>query len=291
MGKWRDRAWKEVLSEGAQSAIEYLMPDLAADMDPARELTGIPGVELYSEGSDSDEGMRVSDVFFDVPMRDGKNGNVALFFEQQHETDEEFALRMFDTHGRFRERLRVRTTGFAIYTGDSPNVDTYSESCYGFDVSVKFRTLHIPSKSLDELRGDKLPFARVVLAARLSLDAGDDVELREKYALEILNTTCEQDYDREKRLFILEFSRRIFRLNDPKISRKLKEEYEMQTVPLREYSRQIKLGIAREEGKEEKAFEVARKMLARNMSISDIIDLTGLDEKDIVNQLKKHNVE
>jgi hypothetical protein len=282
MGKWRDRAWKEVLSDGAQSAIEYFMPDLAADMDSTRELTGIPGVELFSESSDSDEGMRVSDVFFDVPMRDGKNGNVSLFFEQQHETDGEFALRMFETCSRFRERRRTRTTGFAIYTGDSPNVDTYFDSCYGFDVSVKFRTFHLPSNRPDELRGDKRPFARVALAARLSLDAGDDVALREKYALEILNTTREQDYDREKRLFILEFSRRIFRLNDPEISRKLKEEYEMQTVPLREYSRQIKLGIAREEGKEEKAFEVARKMLARNMSISDIIDLTGLDEKDIL---------
>ena len=33
--KWRDTAWKEVLSDCAQGAIEYLMPDLAADMDLA----------------------------------------------------------------------------------------------------------------------------------------------------------------------------------------------------------------------------------------------------------------
>jgi hypothetical protein len=259
-------------------------------MDPTRELTGISGMELPSGGSDSDEGMRVSDVFFDVFMRDGKNGNVALFFEQQHETDEELALRVFETYVRFREKRRVRTTGFVLYTGDSPNVDTYSESCYGFNVSVKFRTLHIPSKSPDELRGDKHPFARVVLAARLSLDAGDDVKLREKYALEILNTTREEDYGRGERLFILDFSRRIFRLNAPEISRKLKEEYEMQTLPLREYSQQIKLGIAKEEGKEEgrkegkeeKAFDVARSMLADGLPAETVMKYTGLGEKEIL---------
>jgi hypothetical protein len=206
---WRDMAWKEVLSDGAQSAIEYFMPDLAADRDPSKELTGIPGMELYSEGSDSDKYERVLDVFFDIPMRDGESENVALFVEQQDREDEDFALRVFETYIRLREKRRVRTTGFAIYTGSSPDVNTYSESCYGFEVSVKFRTFHIPSKSADELRGDKRPFARVVLAGRLSLDAGNDVELREKYAMEILNTTGKQDYDKSERLFILELNLRI----------------------------------------------------------------------------------
>jgi hypothetical protein len=299
-------AWKEVLCDGAQSAMEYFMPDLASDMDPTRELTGIPGMELYPEGSDSDKGMRISDVFFDVPMRSRENGNVAVFVEQQDEKDEHFALRVFETYIRMREKRRVKTTGFAIYTGDSPDVATYSESCYGFEVFVKFRTFHIPSKCPDELRSDKRPFARVVLASRLSLDAGNDVGLREKYAMEILNTTGEQDYDRKKRLFILDFSRRIFRLNDPEIGQKVKEVYEMQTVSLREYGQQVKRELdkeegrvegrkegriegrkegrveGREKGREEKAFEVARKMLARNMSVSDIIDLTGLGEKEIL---------
>ncbi|MDR1622013.1 MAG: hypothetical protein LBS00_06535 [Synergistaceae bacterium] len=108
--------------------------------------------------------------------------------------------------------------------------------------------------------------------------------------MEILNTTGERDYDRKERLLILEFSRRIFRLSDPKISQKLKEVYEMQTIPLREYSMQIKRELDKEEGRMEgreegegkKAFEIAQRMLARNMSVSDIIDLTGLGEKEIL---------
>jgi hypothetical protein len=278
---WRDVAWKEVLIDGAQSAIEYLMPDLAADMDPARELTGISGLELRPEGSDSDKDMRISDVFFDVPMRDGENGNLALFLEQQHEEDTHFALRMFETYIRLREKRRVRTTGYALYTGNSPDVKTYFESCYGFEVSVKFRTYHLPSKSADELRNDKRPFGRVMLAGRLSLDAGDDTGLRGKYAWEILNTTGEQDYDRKKRLFILDFSRRIFRVNDPRMDQELKEVYEMQTIPLREYSQQVKRELDKAEGREEGKVEVARSMLADGLPAETVRKYTGLDEKEI----------
>ncbi|GHV39181.1 hypothetical protein FACS1894187_18860 [Synergistales bacterium] len=41
-------------------------------------------------------------------------------------------------------------------------------------------------------------------------------------------------------------------------------------------------GEAGEAGEAKKAFEVARKMLARKMSVSDIIDITGLNEQDIL---------
>jgi len=279
---WRDMAWKEVLTDGAQSAIEYLIPDLAADMDPAREMTGIPGMEIFSEGSDSDKYMRSTDVFFDVPMLDGTNGNVALFVEQQHEKEDDFALRVFETYIRLREKRRLRTTGFTIYTGSAPDVNTYFESCYGFEVSVKFKTFYLPSRSVEELRRDKRPFGRVMLAGRLSLDAGNDLDLRREYAWEILNTTDEQDYDREKKLFILDFSRRIFRLNDPQMDKKLKEAYKMQTIPLQEYSQQIKLGNAREEGREEGKFEVARSMLADGLPIETVRKYTGLNEKEIL---------
>ncbi|MDR3279225.1 MAG: hypothetical protein LBT23_01825 [Synergistaceae bacterium] len=52
----------------------------------------------------------------------------------------------------------------------------------------------------------------------------------------------------------------------------------MRLIPIDEAVREIQIRDA----KEEKAFEVARKMLARKMSVGDIVDLTGLDEQDIL---------
>ena len=158
--KWRDTAWKEALCDGAQSAIEYLMPDLAADMDPTREICGIPGIELFSEGADSDKGMRELDVFFSIPMLDGETGNVALFVEQQHEPNASLPERVFETYIRLREKWRLRTTCIVVYTGSAPNVNTYAESAYGCEISMKYRTYYLPEKSADELRADNHPLMK-----------------------------------------------------------------------------------------------------------------------------------
>ncbi|MDR3354286.1 MAG: hypothetical protein LBO21_04555 [Synergistaceae bacterium] len=293
--KWRDAAWKQALVDGAREAIEYFMPDLASDMDTSREITGMTGAELPVAGSDSDKDMLVSDVFLNIPVTGGEDWNVVCLAEQQDAHDNSFAARMFDSWVRIRaSRPAGRTTGFAIYTGDSKNVSSYAESCYGLEATLRFRTFHLPSYSVEELREDNRPFARVMHAGRLSLESGNDAALREKYAWELLNMTSGQGYDKRQRKFILDFAGRIFWLNGPGISRDLKEAYEMQTISLEEYSKRIAEEAAmiqgkfegkiegKIEGKFEGKIEVARKMLARKMPINEIIDITGLNEKDIL---------
>jgi hypothetical protein len=297
--KWRDVAWKRAIADGARDAIAYFMPDLAACMDISREVTGITGMELPVKDSDSDKGMLVSDVFLNVPVIGGGDWDVGCLVEQQHEPDHDFAGRVFGSWIRFRaSRPGGRTTVFAIYTGDSRNVNFYTETCFGFEASIKFRAFHLPSYSVEQLRDDKRPFARVMYAGRLSLGTENNIALREKYALEILNTTDEGEYDNRQRKFIIEFADRIFRLSDPEISQEVREAYKVKTISLEQYVAEIDKAEARmegmekgiekgmekgmEKGKEEKAFEVARSMLARRMSVSDIVDITGLNERDIL---------
>ena len=261
------------------------MPDLAAKMDPTAEIRGIRGMELFAEGTDTDEGMREPDVFFDIAMLDGESGNVALFAEQQHEPDDDLPLKVFDVYVRVREKWRQPTTCIVIYTGDkSANVNTYVETCFGCKVSMEFRTYYLPEKTADELRADDHPFARVMLAARLALDAGDNPKLREQYAVEIAENTAESD----KKMFILDFTRRILRLDDDKISEKVKEVYKMQTVPLEEYRKQVKLQGAREEAAEEKALEIARSMLADGKPLQEVAKYTRLPIGEL-QQLQPHS--
>jgi hypothetical protein len=281
--KWRDVAWKRAIVDGASEALEYFMPDLAFDRDTSREIVGITGAELSISGSATDKGMLVSDVFLNVPVTGGEDWSVVCLAEQQHENDKEFAGRMFDSWVRLRAQRPVgRTTGFAIYTGSSGNVDSYTESCYGLEATLKFRTFHVPSYNVEELREDKRPFALVMYAGRLSLESGNDVKTREKYAWELLNVTCEREYDKRQRKFILEFTDRIFWLDGPGMSQKLKEAYKMQTITLEEYSKQLAKEEGIIEGMEKGKVEVARKMLARRMSVSEIVDITGLNEQDIL---------
>ncbi|MDR3353477.1 MAG: hypothetical protein LBO21_00400 [Synergistaceae bacterium] len=277
--KWRDTAWKQALVDGAKEAIEYFMPDLASDMDKSREITGITGMELPIAGSDSDKGMQVSDVFLNVPVLGGEDWSVACLAEQQHEHESGFADRMFNSLIRLMaSRPDGMVTGFAIYTGDSKNVNSYTRSCYGLVMTMEFRGFHLPSCSIEELRRDNRPFARVMYAGRLSLESVNDIAMREKYARELLDMTSERDYDKRQRRFILGFANRIFWVDGPGISQELKEAFEMEIITLEEYSKRI----VKEEGMEEKAFEIARSMLADGFPAETIRKHTGLDESSIL---------
>jgi hypothetical protein len=293
--KWRDVAWKGAIVDGARDAIEYFMPDLASDMDTSRDIAGITGMELPVQGSDSDKGMLVTDIFLNVPVIGGGDWNVACIIEQQHENDKDFALQMFDGWVRMRaQRPAGRTTGFAIYTGDSKNVNFYTESCYGLEVSLKFRAFHLAGYDLEELRQDKRPFARVMYAGRLSLGTENDAALREKCAWEILNTTSDEEYDKKQKKFILEFAKRIFWLSDPKMSHEVREAYKLRTMPLSEYAQVIakeegliegrEEGIEKgiEEGIEKGKIEVARSMLADGFAFEIVKKYTGLNERDVL---------
>ncbi|MDR1471226.1 MAG: hypothetical protein LBS75_01765 [Synergistaceae bacterium] len=168
--KWRDCAWKRAIADGARDAIAYFMPDLASDMDASREVTAISGMELPVKDSDSDKGMLVSDVFLNVPVTGGEDWNIACLVEQQHEPDKDFAGRIFGSWIRLRaSRPTGRATAFAIYTGDSKDVNFYTETCYGFKAFIEFRTFHLTSYGVEELREDKRPFVRVMYAGRLSI--------------------------------------------------------------------------------------------------------------------------
>jgi predicted transposase YdaD len=285
--KWHDVAWKGAIIDGSRDAIEYFMPDLAFDMDTSRDITGITGMELPVQGSDSDKGMLVTDIFLNVPVINGGDWNVACIIEQQHENDKDFAVQMFDAWVRMRaQRPAGRTTGFAIYTGDAKNVNFYTESCYGLEASLKFRAFHLASYDLEELRKDKRPFARVMYAGLLSLGIENDVTLREKYAWEILNMTNDEEYDKKQRKFILEFAKRIFWLSDPQMSHEVREAYKMRTIPLSEYAQAIakEEGLIEgiEKGREEGKIEVARSMLADGFAFETVKKYTGLNDRDVL---------
>jgi predicted transposase/invertase (TIGR01784 family) len=118
-------------------------------------------------------------------------------------------------------------------------------------------------------------------AGRLSLGTEDDIALREKYAWELLNTTTEREYDSIQRKFILEFAGRIFWLDDPGMNRAVKEAYKMKTIPLDEYSKQIRREEALMEGESKKALEVAQNLLEMGLPVEQIAQGTGLSIEEL----------
>jgi predicted transposase YdaD len=108
----------------------------------------------------------------------------------------------------------------------------------------------------------------------------------------------EMSYDNSQRKYILEFSERIFRLQDSRMNNELREAYNVKTVPLRELSIELSkeegimigkeegIMIGKEEGimigKEANSFDVARAMLADGLPAETIRKYTGLDQSSIL---------
>ncbi|MDR1967000.1 MAG: hypothetical protein LBQ36_09840 [Synergistaceae bacterium] len=276
-GHYIDAAWKRVLSDGIDDAIAFFLPDLAKDRDASREIAKAMDAfpVLDSEG---DKGMRITDLCFSVPVMGGESRKVGLFVEQQHEDDEEFALRVFQTFYRMSDSFKEKITALAIFTGGAKDRNEYLYSCYGVELSFRYNTYHILSHDIEELRRDGRAFAPVVLGARMMIAAKGKAPNREKYVRELLNILRERDYDMKRRRFIMKFIGNILNVRSGDISAELRREFYMQWVPMSEVQRKLAIEDIKEEGK----MEVARKMLAKGIPVETIEECTGLDEGDIL---------
>jgi len=276
-GHWIDAAWKKVLSDGADDAIDFFLPELAKDRDKSKEVE-LAGGELPAIDSDSDRRARIADVCFSVPLKTRKSCKIGCVVEQQHDDDRWIAEKIFRGFYRLSDRLNDDVTALVIFTGDSKDRGEYKYALYGVNLSFSYNTYHVMSQDIERLKLDERAFTPVVLAARMMMAAKGEPQHREKYARELLKIMREREYDNKKKRNILRFIGHILRLQDKDISSKVRGEFLMQFIPLSEYQRQSQI----EDIKEEKAMEVASKLLAKGLSVDIIKECTGLDEDDII---------
>jgi hypothetical protein len=284
-GNWLDEAWKDMLIQETDDAIEFFMPGLAADRDYTKraELMSedMPGLE-----ADTDKGGRVADMCLSVHLLAGGIQRVALILEQQHEPDSGFARRIYTEFYRASDRLTYPVTSLAIFTGRKWHAGPYEYECYGTRLCFEYNVFRVAEADIESLRRDERPFAVVVLAAALMLEAGDDPNCREKYARELLGLMMERNYDKRKKKAILNFVRRVFRLQDDDMSQGVKEEWRMKAIPIEEAAKEVWIRHAREEwmerGMEAEKVEVARSMRAEGLSLDIIKRCTGLPESKIL---------
>jgi hypothetical protein len=84
-GHYIDAAWKRAISDGIDDAIAFFLPALAKDRDTSREIERGEG-EFPAIGSDSDKGMRATDLCFSVPVIGGGSRKVGLFVDNKLRT-------------------------------------------------------------------------------------------------------------------------------------------------------------------------------------------------------------
>ncbi|MDR2300813.1 MAG: hypothetical protein LBF38_02070 [Deltaproteobacteria bacterium] len=277
------------------------MPEVYKVYDNTRDIEAILAPELMNEDANSDKGMRRPDVLLIVPLKNTPeepikeaeepkkrtDRRVLVFIEQQHEDDPTIGLRIFQVSHRVQVLNTIDSmTAFVIYTGNNKGVDCYETTSFGFKNRIEFKTFHLKDYNVDELRQDKSAIARVLYAALMANQIGDDPAKREACAEELLKMVGETEYNTKQRNLIIFFSRGIFRVNSSDISDQLKEKYNMLTESLEEALKKTFKELFEveciEKCKAESQYEFARKMLADDLPIDFIAKYTDLDEKAIL---------
>jgi hypothetical protein len=278
---WIDRSWKDVLRENLDDAISFFMPGLAELRDYSLK-PGAADPERPAIGGKSNKGKRTPDLCISLPLLDGGVSRAIFMVEQQHEDDDTLPLRIFQSYYRASDEYAIPVTSLAIYTGKTEPVDTYVKEWQGTSVCFKYNVYSVYGADADELIRDARGFALPVLTAKRMLEAAGKAPKRGEYSLELLERIGERNFDGEKAWSFQKFAYRLLQIDKDDIDPKIREVWKMQFRPIDEVVKDIHIHDAKEEGKEEGKFEVARKLLARKMPVSEITDITGLKELDIL---------
>jgi hypothetical protein len=151
--------WKRALINLAPDAIDYFMPDLAAEVDKSREIRCL-GYKAKA--------LKEYDVILEVPV--GKHEFVTCLIAQHFTKDEDIGARVFEIYVRLRGWRPGRTTVLVIYLDESEDINSHTESMYGVETTLNFKTYHLLKCDIEEVKHDKRAFARIIYPGRMAHD-------------------------------------------------------------------------------------------------------------------------
>jgi hypothetical protein len=161
-------AWKKAIIDSAPEAIEYFLPDIAADIDKSKKIVNL---DLMVKG------LKNSDVILEAPIKGQsqskiKAKTVTCLIAQHFGDDEDIGARMYELYLRLRARRHQAQTilVLVIYTDHSENVNSYTETVFDLKITFKFRIFHLINSQIDELKRDTSPFGQLLYAGRMAYD-------------------------------------------------------------------------------------------------------------------------
>jgi hypothetical protein len=301
---YKDIAWKSAIGHGLPDLIQIILPKTYSQLDFTKLAKHATDETLLVPESVSDTGKRIVDLVFEIPMLDKAKPKLVLMIEQQDYEDPLFAERFYDCVIRLEAREPKKLVEAAvIYTGKALNQTSFRKVKESGLILVEFKSFHVPSYSLEELRTDPRPFFRIFQAARLAEELTKTTEEEaileaQDKAAEVFTTmrnlgrrsSGEWIYTDVQRNNTCTFTRRILKINKFNVCPDFLEEYKTEMVNFTVYDEilqqeriaglmegEIKGEIRGEIKGEIKAKEdVALEMLNDDLSVERVARLTKL---------------
>jgi hypothetical protein len=283
-----DSACKEVIEKLFEQFLEFFFPELHTAIDFSKKIefldTGMRPINPFS-----DMGDRAADVLVKVHLKNGEYGYLCIFvhFEVQGQPLANFMQKMYIYNYRtFDKRIEagVPVISAAIFTDDNENYrpDEYVVKFGGFELRMKIPIVKIIDFRLKKELRERLetstnPMTLVVKAQLKSLEvnkANDNTKLN--VAKELIRECYKQGYSKKAVHTLVKFIEWVIRF--PKsLEKRLKEEIKKIEE---EFNMQYLASWERNAKKEEK-IETAKRMLLNDYPLEEIINITGLTEKQV----------
>jgi hypothetical protein len=278
-----DSVWRVFFLTGFIEFLKYVFPALYKAMDKLREPEVLLGKVLLS-GQPTDKGSRIADVVGTVFLREGKGQPVIVLVEQQGYHDKNFPLRVFQSVVNLQASWPDRDViALGIFTDTFQIKGSYSKTRSRTTHTVKFKTIHVPSYNIEELREDPRLFARILHAAQVSTI--NFVSEAEKNALDVLRVMDQYTYNQKQRNIVIRFVQRIFNFeenNDQLIPKFIKEFYMDYIESVKEFELEFERENAIRIARNQTLDEVARRLYQLGEPMEKIIKVTDLTKEAIL---------
>ena len=174
-----DTAWKKILERYFRSFMEFVLPDVALDIDWNKPCQFLDK-ELLLFQKEAEVGNKKSDKLVQVTRNDGLQTLVIIHIEIQGDEQKGFAERMFQYYYRLYDKYKMPLMCLAILTDNNPNwrATQFCQVLWNCEISLRYPIVKLLDYTIEELTDSRSPIAKIFEAHLIALKTKGNPDLR-----------------------------------------------------------------------------------------------------------------
>ena len=280
-----DSFWKDLITRFCYYLLKRAVPELYEQVDTTKRPRFLDK-EFTDVVNTGDPRIRMNphsaDFVLEIPLKNGDAMWLLFHCEIQGPGGGAIPERMNHYRCLIYAHYRREPVALAVITGGHRKEEKfYAHSHFGTEVMYRYNNLVLSELDDEELQASDNPIDLALYAAKCALKAKKEEMQKYTYLRTLIALLAERGWSREDKADLLLFLERVINLEDKELEKQyteyrsqLTKEGKIVYIPLgeRELAKEIE-----QRGMEEKAKEVARKLLIRgDYSFDAISEIAGV---------------
>jgi hypothetical protein len=301
----RDALWKGIIEDLFEDFLHYFFPEYIDEIafEKGYEFLDKELQMIYPEANTENK-QRQADLLVKVFLKNGVEKWLLIHIEVQGYQDETFPFRMYVYNYRSFDRFGKKVTALAILTDDNANFrpNFYEDTTWGTTIRYDYQMFKLLDYKVSYFDESPNPFASVLQVARAYIQNkrfksdNDLLELK----VQLFRIMLSKGHDKKTIRAITNFIKHYVSFKKNDFYNKFEEQFHIITktnksMGLLELVETMAKKESFEQGAQEERTKmirkVARKMLFKENSIEDIIDILECSEEEVLEIQLEYQIE